>query len=316
VVSSSEAPGGEAPDGEAPGVVIPAAPSNVTVGRYTRLVQADADGVRIGRLPVGVGRQTGPGSSAGSGAVPLIATPELMRYYGVDPASIGQTTDVLTTQPHPDLLLRTESGAAARSFPRATTERLPNPQFESLPTTLLTPAALQRNNWKPVRTGWLIEAPRPLTDRQLTGAREVALDAGLVVKDRDKRGGLLALRATATAAGAVLALAILAMTVGLIRAEAAADLRTLAATGATGRIRRTLTSATAGGLALLGGILGIGAAYTVMLAGSSRDQFGELGRVPVAELLVIAVGVPLVAAALGWLIAGREPRSLVRVRLE
>ncbi|WP_328475161.1 FtsX-like permease family protein [Actinoplanes sp. NBC_00393] len=132
----------------------------------------------------------------------------------------------------------------------------------------------------------------------------------------DGRDGLLALRTIATTGGAVLALVILATTVGLIRAEAAPDLRTLAATGATGGIRRTLTSATAGGLALLGAILGIAAAYTVILAGSSRSQLGELARVPVVELLVIAAGVPLVAAALGWLLAGREPRSLVRVRLE
>ncbi|TDC83823.1 FtsX-like permease family protein [Micromonospora sp. KC606] len=276
---------------------------------------ADADGVRIGRVPIGVGQQTSPDSFTDPETAP-VATPELLRYYGVDPTSIGQATDVLTTQPRSDLLLVSESGGTARSFPRATTERLPNPQFDSLPTTFLTPAALRRNNWKLLRTGWLVESPRPLTDEQLTGAREFALDAGLVVEDRDKRDGLLALRATATAAGAVLALAILAMTVGLIRTEAAGDLRTLTATGATGRIRRTLTSATAGGLALLGGILGIGAAYTVILAGSSRDQFSELARVPVVDLLVIAVGVPLTAAALGWLLAGREPRSLVRVRLE
>ncbi|GAA4705729.1 FtsX-like permease family protein [Phytohabitans rumicis] len=237
--------------------------------------QADAGGGRIGRLPAGAGPS-------------FVATPELLGYYGVDPAGVGQTTDVLTTRP----------------------------RFESLPKTFLTPAALRRHNWQPVRAGWLVEAPRPLTEEQLTGARELALDAGLVVEDRDKRGGLLALRAIATAAGAVLALAILAMTVGLIRAEAAGDLRTLTATGATRRIRRTLTSATAGGLALLGGILGIGAAYTVIVAGSSRNQLGELARVPVVELLVIAVGVPLVAVALGWLLAGREPRSLIRVRLE
>jgi putative ABC transport system permease protein len=269
---------------------------------------ADADGGRIGRLPVGVG----PGSDTGSEVVPLVATPELLRYYGVDPAGVGRTTDVLTTRPRPDLVVLSES----RSFPQAATEPLPDPRFESLPTTFLTPAALQRRRLEPVRTGWLVESARPLTGEQLAGAREFAVDAGLTIEDRNQRGGLLALRATATAGGAVLALAILAMTVGLIRAEAAGDLRTLTATGATGRIRRTLTSTTAGGLALLGGILGIGAAYTVIVAGSSRGQLGELTRVPVVELLVIAVGVPLVAAALGWLLAGREPRSLVRVRLE
>ncbi|MDY7089812.1 MAG: FtsX-like permease family protein [Actinomycetota bacterium] len=132
----------------------------------------------------------------------------------------------------------------------------------------------------------------------------------------DNRGGLAALRAIATVGGAVLALAILAMTVGLIRAEAAGDLRVLTATGAAGGIRRSLTSATAGGLALLGAVLGIGTAYTLILAGSSRSQLSELARVPVVDLLVIAVGVPLLAAALGWLLAGREPRSLTRPLVE
>lgn len=268
---------------------------------------ADADDGRIGRVPIGVGRQPVPDSSTDPAAVPVVATPELLRYYGVDPASIGQTTEVLLTS---------ESGETALSFPEATTRRLPNPRFESLPTTLINPAALRRHNWKPVRSGWLVESARSLTDEQLTEAREVALGAGLVVEDRDKLDGLPTLRAAAIAAGAVLALAILALTVGLIRAEAAGDLRTLIATGATGRIRRTLTSATAGGLALLGGILGIGAAYTVILAGSSRDQLHELARVPVVELIVIAAGVPSIAAVLGWLLAGREPRSLTRVRLE
>ncbi|MFY1649398.1 FtsX-like permease family protein [Solwaraspora sp. WMMB762] len=277
--------------------------------------RADADGVRAGRVPIGVGQQTGPGSFTDPRTVP-VATPELLGYYGVDPADIDQTTDVLTTRPGSDLLLIAGSGEAARSFPPSTTEWLPDQQFDSLPTTVLTPAALERNNWEAARTGWLVESAQPLTDEQLTGAREFALDAGLVVEDRDRRDGLLTLRVTATAGGALLALAILAMTVGLIRAEAAGDLRTLTAVGASGRIRRTLTSATAGGLALLGGILGIGATYTVILAGSSRDQLTELARVPVVDLLVIAVGVPLVAAALGWLLSGREPQSLVRLRLE
>ena len=56
----------------------------------------------------------------------------------------------------------------------------------------------------------------------------------------------------------LVALGVLAMTVGLIRSETAGDLRTLTATGASSATRRTLNAATAGALALLGGILGTG----------------------------------------------------------
>jgi hypothetical protein len=57
------------------------------------------------------------------------------------------------------------------------------------------------------------------------------------------------LDAWATAAGIVLALGVLlAVTVGLIRSETAGDLKVLTAAGASRRIRRTLTSVTAGAI--------------------------------------------------------------------
>ena len=69
----------------------------------------------------------------------------------------------------------------------------------------------------------------------------------------------------------IMALAILALTVGLIREESAGDLRTLTAAGATSRIRRTLTAATAGALAFLGSLLGVGGAYLVLVAAYYDD---------------------------------------------
>ena len=121
--------------------------------------------------------------------------------------------------------------------------------------------------------------------------------------------------AIATAAGALLALAILAMTVGLIRSESAGDLRTLTATGATGRIRRTLTAATAGALALLGALLGVAGAYVVLMA-TYHDDLGYLSDVPIRYLVLIVVGVPLTATAAGWLLAGREPPAIARTVIE
>jgi len=121
--------------------------------------------------------------------------------------------------------------------------------------------------------------------------------------------------AIATAAGAILALAILAMTVGLIRGESGGDLRTLTAAGATSSIRRTLTATTAGALALLGALLGVAGAY-VALAATYHDDLGYLSDVPVLYLVLAVVGVPLTAAAAGWLLAGREPPAIARPAIE
>jgi putative ABC transport system permease protein len=102
------------------------------------------------------------------------------------------------------------------------------------------------------------------------------------------------------------------MTVGLIRSEAAGDLRTLTATGATSKIRRNLTAITAGVLALLGAVLGTVGAYVSLSAG----HLSGVSQVPVLHLIVIIVGIPAAAAACGWLLAGREPPSMARRVLE
>jgi putative ABC transport system permease protein len=121
--------------------------------------------------------------------------------------------------------------------------------------------------------------------------------------------------AIATGAGAVLALAILALTVGLIRSESAGDLRTLTATGATARIRRTLTATTAGALALLGALLGIGGTY-IVLSATYHDDLDYLSHVPALWLILAAGGVPMAAAGAGWLVAGREPPTIARPVIE
>jgi putative ABC transport system permease protein len=115
--------------------------------------------------------------------------------------------------------------------------------------------------------------------------------------------------------GAILALAILALTVGLIRSESAGDLRTLTATGASSRIRRTLTATTAGALALLGAILGVAGAYVAMLA-MYHDDLDYLSDVPLLYLGLAVVGVPLAAGVAGWLVAGREPPAIARSVIE
>jgi putative ABC transport system permease protein len=183
------------------------------------------------------------------------------------------------------------------------------------PATFITLDGLRRHGWKQMPSGWLIETSRPLTSDQIAAARDFAANSGLTIETQRRSNSNTTLIAIATAAGALLALAILAMTVGLIRSESAGDVRTLTATGATSRIRRTLTAATAGGLALLGALLGVAGAY-LMLAATYYDKLDHLGRIPVLYLGVMVVGIPVAAAAAGWLLAGRQPQAIARPAIE
>ncbi len=162
-----------------------------------------------------------------------------------------------------------------------------------------------------MRAGWLVESSTPITQEQFAELRETAAAAGVTVEVRHDQANLATLRTVATTVGLLVALGVMAMTVGLIRSEATGDLRVLSAAGATSSNRRTLTAATAGGLALLGALLGIAGAYLALGAAHIRD-LSALTPVPLFHLAGIGIGLPLVAAAAGWLLAGREPEGLAR----
>jgi putative ABC transport system permease protein len=114
----------------------------------------------------------------------------------------------------------------------------------------------------------------------------------------------------------LIALGVLAMTTGLIRSESAGDLRTLTATGASSTTRRALTGATAGALGLLGALLGTAVAYLAAIAWYRSSLGTTVRHVPVEDLIVIVVGLPLLATIGGWLLAGRQPPTIARRPLE
>jgi putative ABC transport system permease protein len=273
-------------------------------------------------VAVGFAKQDTPESwTTGSGL--YVATPSLLRYLGIDPATVDPSADFLADPTVPihefvilDIGARSES--AIENVQRIDSlEVLGAAEGDTgrVPSSFVTHSGLLRHGWKQVPNGWLIESSRPLTGEQIATARENAAEAGLEIETQHERMSLATPIAIATAAGALLALAILAMTVGLIRSESAGDLRTLTATGATSRIRRTLTAATAGALALLGALLGVAGAY-LALAATYSDDLGYLGRIPVLPLALMVVGVPLTAAAAGWLLAGRQPSTIARPAIE
>jgi putative ABC transport system permease protein len=262
-----------------------------------------------------------------------VATPALLRYLGIDPATVDPSTDFLVDRAvRTDELVTVGRERTAKSrqrepqvIERAVTnvQRIdsrklfgsPSRDAVTTPTSFITLDGLRRRGLRQIPSGWLVESPRPLTSGQIAEARDVAASGGLTIETRRATASYTTPAAIATVAGALLALAILAMTVGLIRSESAGDLRTLTATGASSRIRRTLTAATAGALALLGALLAVGGAY-LALGATYYDKLDYLGRIPVLYLVLMVVGIPVAAAAAGWLLAGREPPTIARPAIE
>jgi putative ABC transport system permease protein len=249
-----------------------------------------------------------------------VATTPVLRYLGIDPATVNPGTDYLVDRSVATDDLVVPSMKGRRVYDVANVQKIEtgrhlfggsggrSPYFVTL-------SGLRRHGWRQIPAGWLVESSRPLTSDQIADAHQAAADGGLTAEVKEQGSSKAETMAIATAAGAILALAILAMTVGLIRSESAGDLRTLAATGATSGIRRTLTASTAGALALLGAFLGVAGAY-VMLVALYHDDLGYLSDVPVLYLTLAVVGVPVAATAAGWLVAGREPPAIARRAIE
>jgi putative ABC transport system permease protein len=268
---------------------------------------------QVVRPAVALAWQVSPHTFRDAGRL-YVASPAVLRRLDIDPQDIQPDTDVLVTRREVHRVIVPSKGPNA--FREAVkVQVIDAPPYSSMPTVLMTPEGLRRRGLAPMAVGWLVESPTPFTDAQLAGARHRAAHTGLTVEARQSQSDLTVTRLAATGAGMLLALGVLAMTVGLVRGESARDLRTLAATGATSTTRRTLTAVTAGALGLLGAVLGIGGAYLAIVAGYFED-LSSLRQVPVLELVVTLLGVPFIAVIASWLMAGSEPVSLARAALD
>jgi putative ABC transport system permease protein len=265
-----------------------------------------------------------------------VATPSLLRAFGITASQAGGTADILTMRPGLATMSKMQliygnlgngqvppsTTNGQRTYPCPKSECLANPVIEefsglpsgtSAPNTVITEHAVHALRLHASTSGWLIQTPNPPTAAQITNARLTAAAAGLAIETKNSAPSSAEIINWATVFGIALALGILAMSVGLIRSETAGDLSTLAATGATSSTRRTITATTAGALALLGALLGTAAAYIAAIAYSwanPLDGLSELSSVPTGNLLIIVVGMPLLAAVAGWLLAGREPPGI------
>jgi putative ABC transport system permease protein len=272
-----------------------------------------------------------------------VATPQLLRAFGIKPSQVDPNADILTMRPglssvsqmqlvYGNYFLNQQRYGPGQqtSFPCPKSDCLANPVIQevsalptgtSAPNSVITEHALHQLGLSTFTAGWLIQAPNPLTAAQINNARVSAGSANLSVETRNSVPTSAEIINWATVFGIFLALAILAMSVGLIRSETASDLRTLAATGASSRTRRNLTAATAGALGLTGAVLGTVAGYVATSGYFRTNSFNGgipalITTIPVQNLLLILVGMPLAAAIGGWLLAGRDPSTLGRKPLE
>jgi putative ABC transport system permease protein len=262
----------------------------------------------------------------------FVATPALLDQYGIQPSQINPGTDILTMRPglsgYPNMVMVWGNYFNGNGPPPACTSSsgcLANPKIQeigslpsgtSAPNTVITTQAVHRYHLGENLDGWLVQAPQPLTTEQINTARQIAVSAGVSVETKSGELGLSQISDGATVLGLVIALGVLVMTVGLVRSESARDLRTLAATGAGSTTRRTITAATAGALGLLGAVLGTAAAAIAGVAWARSSLSVTFGDVPAVDLFALLIGLPVVAAVGGWLLAGRQPSVISRQPLE
>ena len=270
-----------------------------------------------------------------------VATPQLLATYGIKASQIEPGTDILTMRPGLAGLAHTELAWGNYGFQESpggpehkdavlpsctlSSDCVANPVMQtvsslpggtSAPNTVITEYAMSKYHLQPSLNGWLIQAPAPLTATQIKAARHLALAYGVTVETKSDAPSLGEFADGATALGIVIAFGVLAASVGLIRSETARDLRTLTAAGASAGTRRMITAATAAALGLLGAILGMAGAVIAVLAWAHSSLSAMFGDVPLTDVLILLIGLPLIAAAGGWLLAGREPEAIARQPLD
>ena len=185
-----------------------------------------------------------------------------------------------------------------------------------MPNTVITEGAVKALHESVVPFGWLIQAPSALTPAQVNAARQAAVGLGTTIETRSGQLSLGEISNGATIGGLLLALGVLAMTVGLIRSETVGDLRTLTAAGAGARTRRALTGVTAGVIAFLGAALGVVGGCLAVFVWSHADLTTTFANMPWSDVGLLVIGMPLIGGAVAWLLGGRQPAAVSRQPLE
>jgi putative ABC transport system permease protein len=270
-----------------------------------------------------------------------VATPQLLQAFGIKASQINPNADVLSSRPGLSGVSGMTftygsgngngpgSGPPSQSRCSAATDCVANPVIQQLgalpagvsaPNTVITEHAMKEFHIGTTTTDWLVQGTQSFSASQISNAELAASTTQLSVESKNDQPTSSAVISWATIFGIVIALGVLGMSVGLIRSETASDLRTLAAMGASNYTRRTLTAVTTGALGFLGALLGTVGGYVALIGwlrgNSLNGGIAALGNVPVEDLLVILLGMPVFAALVAWIFAGREPTAMAHQPIE
>lgn len=243
-------------------------------------------------------RSSGPGGDLSA----AVATPELLAMMGITPP--GPDVDVIvagTDRLALDPSVRVQRvGLQPSSFPQVLlVHELPGVSFAD---TMVVDRFL-------VADHPLTSAERDRLDPAAAAAASAdGIPAGPPPTDRsrvhlpDAPPPFVAIRSIALAIGALFSLAVVAVAVALIRVEAGPEAAVLTAVGARPSTARLIGAVTAAGLGLAAG--GIAVVCTLLLlAGVYLNPDEEFDFViPWADLGVVLLLVPFVAAGVGWLL--------------
>jgi putative ABC transport system permease protein len=272
-----------------------------------------------------------------SGAI-YVATPQLLRAFGITASEINRNADILSSRPGLSGVsgLGFNYGSDEKSGPPGSTQSctaasgcLAHPVIQeiaalpsgtSAPNTVITEHAMREFHITATTTDWLVQGAQTFSGSQISNAELAASTTQLSVEAKNDQPSSSSVINWATIFGIVIALGVLGMSVGLVRSETASDLRTLAATGASSSTRRTLTAVTAGALGFLGALLGVVGGYIGMIgwlrSNSLNGGIAALGNVPVTDLIILLLAMPAFATIVGWLFAGREPAAMAHQAIE
>ncbi len=168
-----------------------------------------------------------------------LATPQLLATYGIKASQISPGTDILTMQPGLAGLPHLEMTWGSYGFqygpgnlvqkasvlPPCTLSNdcVANPAIQtvsglpsgtSAPNAVTTEYVVSKYHLHTSLFGWLIQAPAPLTATQINAARHLALGYEVTAETKADTPGLGEFADGATALGIVIALGVLAASVG------------------------------------------------------------------------------------------------------